>query len=136
MQCLVCHQSITINRFQELLALESPLLCAGCQQHLIRKKGVILFEGSDWMDGVLARLEKGDIILTQLFIPAFYHEVKKQLKDTHQITILNLVSTGPYPWLVILLNQVKQRLLIRDQKEVQFLLVSIENSTNQTIRIT
>lgn len=97
MRCLVCHQFIGINRFQELLALEPPLICTSCKQYLIKKKGPCLFEQNEWICEVLERLEKGDFILIQLFISAYYKEIKRQLKLKSHIMILNSVSSSPYP---------------------------------------
>ena len=97
MRCLVCYQFIVINRFQELLAHEPPIICATCQQYLVRKKGPCLFEQNEWMTEVVERLKKGDLILVQLFISAYYQEIKRQLKLKSHIMILNPVSQGPYP---------------------------------------
>lgn len=97
MRCLVCYQFIVINRFQELLSLEPPIICATCQQYLVRKKGPCLFEQNEWMTEVVERLKKGDLILVQLFISAYYQEIKRQLKLKSHIMILNPVSPGPYP---------------------------------------
>ena len=49
------------------------------------------------MTEVVERLEKGDLILVQLFISAYYQEIKRQLKLKSHIMILNPVSVGPYP---------------------------------------
>ena len=68
MKCLVCHQLIVINRFKEVLSIQSPLLCVSCQNQMIRKKGGLLFEENEWLKSVIERLNKGDIILTELFI--------------------------------------------------------------------
>ena len=97
MRCLVCYQFIIINRFQELLAIEPPIICATCQQYLVRKKGPCLFEQNEWMIEVVERLKKGDLILVQLFISAYYQEIKRQLKLKSHIMILNPVSQEPYP---------------------------------------
>ena len=68
MKCLVCHQLIVINRFKEVLSIQSPLLCVSCQNQMIRKKGGLLFEENEWLKSVIERLNKGDIILTKCLI--------------------------------------------------------------------
>lgn len=135
MRCLVCHQFIVINRFQELLAFEAPCICATCQQYLIKKKGPCLFEQNDWIDKVIERLEKGDLILVQLFISAYWKEIKKQLKLKSQVMILNYVSAAPYPWIDILLEEVEKRLSKQEREKLQLIFVSVDNISDQTIRI-
>jgi len=135
MKCLVCHQPIVINRFQELFALEVPLLCVPCQTQLIRKKRGALYEENEWLKSVIQRLNKGDIILTELFINSFYFEIKRRLKDQHQICILNYGSNSPYPWMGILLDQVKQKLTPLERKRAQLLLIEDVNSESQCIKI-
>ena len=135
MKCLVCHQLIIINRFQELLALESPLLCVSCQSQLIPKKGGVLFEENKWLKSVIERLNKGDIILTKLFINSFYSEIKRRLKYQNEIKILDYSSNIPYPWMAILLNQVNQKLTPLERESIQLLIVKEISSDNQLIRI-
>lgn len=121
MKCLVCHQLIVINRFQELLSLESPLLCVTCQTQFIRKKEGDLFEENEWLKSVIERLNKGDIILIELFINPLYYEIKRRLKHQSQISIFNHTVNSPYPWMIILLNQVKQKLTSLEGKQVHLL---------------
>ena len=135
MKCLVCNQHIVINRFKELLTLEYPLLCVPCQTHLIRKKGGALFEENEWLKSVIERLNKGDIILTELFINSFYFEIKRRLKYQHQICILNYSSNSPYPWMVILLDQVKKKLTLLERERVHLLLIEDINSDSQCIKM-
>ncbi|MBQ4164423.1 MAG: hypothetical protein IJD87_05020 [Turicibacter sp.] len=135
MKCLVCHQPIVINRFQELLALESPLLCVPCQTQLIPKKGETLFEENEWLKSVIERLNKGDIILTELFINSFYFEIKRRLKYQQQICILNYGSNIPYPWMVILLDRVKQKLTSLERERIQLVFIEEVNSDSQCIKI-
>lgn len=135
MKCLVCHQLIIINRFQELLSLESPLLCVSCQSQLIRKKGEVLFQENEWLKSVIERLNKGDIILTRIFINSFYSEIKRRLKYQNPIKILDYSSNSPYPWMVILLDQVNQKLTPVERESVQSLLIKEVNSDRRCIQI-
>ena len=135
MKCLFCHKPILINRFQELFALESPLLCVLCQTQLIPKKGETLFEENEWLKSVIQRLNKGDIILTELFINSFYFEIKRRLKDQHQIRILNYSGNNTYPWMVILLDKVKQKLTSLERERVQLVFIEEVNSDSQCIKI-
>ena len=133
MKCLVCHQLIVINRFKEVLSIQSPLLCVSCQNQMIRKKGGLLFEENEWLKSVIERLNKGDIILTELFINSFYVEIKRRLKYQHQIYILDYSANSPYPWMVILLDQVKRKLTPLERESVQLLLIKEVNSDRQCI---
>ena len=135
MKCLVCHQLIVINRFKEVLSIQSPLLCVSCQNQMIRKKGGLLFEENEWLKSVIERLNRGDIILTKLFINSFYVEIKRRLKYQHQIYILDYSANSPYPWMVILLDQVKQKLTPLERESVQLLLIKEVNSDRQCIKM-
>ena len=99
--------------------------------NFIFKKDAVLFENNEWLQGVITRLEKGDVILIDLFFPALERRIKKQLKKGNQVTILEIDSQAPYPWFFILIEQVKQRLPL----PVDILIVSKELSNDQTIRL-
>ena len=131
MNCLVCHQEITIQRFHDFLSITPLKLCCRCKSNFIFKKDAVLFENNEWLQGVITRLEKGDVILIDLFFPALERRIKKQLKKGNQVTILEIDSQAPYPWFFILIEQVKQRLPL----PVDILIVSKELSNDQTIRL-
>lgn len=131
MKCLVCYQEITIHRFHDLLSVGPIDLCAHCELSFNRKRGPILFEDNDWLQQVIARLEKGDMILIKLFLSSFNREIKRQLKIRNQVTVLEFNALGPYPWFFILMEQVKQRL----PSSTTLLLVSVEKADSQTIRL-
>lgn len=135
MKCLVCHQPIVINRFQELLSLESPLLCVTCQTQFIRKKEGALFEENDWLKSVIERLNKGDIILIELFINSLYYEIKRRLKDQSQISVFNHTFNSPYPWMIILLNRVKQKLTPSDGEHVHLICIEDVGCDKQCIKL-
>lgn len=98
MKCLVCFQLITINNFQDILTMEAPCVCHKCKQYLIGGKQNHLFKQTEWLMSVIERLEKGDFVLLQLFIPRYVKEIKRQLRCNQTITILNMTGKGPYPW--------------------------------------
>ena len=131
MKCLVCHQEIIINRFHDFLSLNPLELCDRCESSFIQKKGPVLFEDNDWLQQVIARLEKGDMILIKLFLSFFEREAKRQLKTQDQVTVLEFNTRGPYPWFSILMEQVKQKL----PSSTTLLLVSAEKANSQTIRL-
>lgn len=131
MNCLVCHEEITINRFHDFLSPKPLDLCAHCELSFSKKRGPILFEDNDWLQQVIARLEKGDIILIKLFLSSFEREAKRQLKTQDQAMVLEFKTRGPYPWFSILMEQVKQKL----PSSTTLLLVSAEKANSQTIRL-
>lgn len=131
MKCLVCHQDITIERFHDFLSIIPLKLCCQCESNFISKQGVILFENNEWLEAVIARLEKGDVILINLFLPALERRIKKQLKKGNQVTIVEIDSEAPYPWFFILIEQVKQNL----SSTGEILMVSKALANDQTIRL-
>ena len=133
MKCLVCFQLITINNFQDILTMEAPCVCHKCKQYLIGGKQNHLFKQNEWLMSVIERLEKGDFVLLQLFIPRYVKEIKRQLRCNQTITILNMTGKGPYPWGEVLIEQLEKIFSKKDMNRVK--LVLPHEVEENTIRI-
>ena len=122
MKCLVCYHQIRINRLQELLALERPLLCARCQAQLNRRSTEILYERNFWFDSVLERLNQGDICLNQIFFQSLKNAILKHQNKINKIVIVE--SKKPYPWLEILVSEIQETLPKKEFKGDETLIIT------------
>ena len=108
MRCLVCFQLITIHNLQDIFALNDPCLCSKCKRNLKIGENHCLFEQNEWLLSVLERLDQGDLVLLQLFIPQYVKEIRKQFRSYKSVTILDMSGEGHYPWSDVLLEQLEK----------------------------
>ena len=110
MNCLVCHEVIRISRLQELFSWKEPLLCISCQNQLIPRSSQVLYEQNPWLNEVIKKLNQGDICLNQIFFRSLSHSIKKHVNVIGEIVVVESSdsSSAPYPWLEILVTDIRQ----------------------------
>jgi len=109
MRCLVCDNEIRINCLKQLFSFQPLRICSRCSVNLIPSVEVgILFQRNEWMESVIDKLNQGDLVLIELF----KNELLKQLSckewKNYRVEAANLDKEIPYPWLEILVQQVKK----------------------------
>jgi len=106
MKCIVCDNNIRIDTLKQLFNLKPLLLCSRCSPNLILKSAEILYTDNDWIQLVIDRLDKGDIVLTKLFETALQKALLKRKIATNAIKVVQEANNLPYPWLEILVNNI------------------------------
>ena len=136
MKCLVCDNDIRIDTLQQLFVLAPLLLCGRCMPYLIPKSNDVLFENNEWLSLVIEKLNRGDIILTQLFKTQLQIALQKRKKLISNIKIVEYSNTLLYPWLEILVNDALTEIKTQNHatKSTKTLTISVnfkENIPNQ-----
>jgi len=122
--CLVCHNLIRISRLQELFATRELLLCGRCQSQFKRKSPQVLYEKNSWLEHVVDRLNQGDMCLIQIFVHDLYGAVLKHLNVTKEIIAIEKDASIPYPWLEILVAEVKLKIPKKNLRGEEKLFIS------------
>lgn len=85
MECLICKNSIVINSFSMLFAMEEPKICQRCEEQMIPKKWttfpIQLYEDNEFIRELIRRLELGDFVLLDVIIPTFHRVLRKFKSD-------------------------------------------------------
>ena len=134
MRCLVCDQPIQINTLKQLFAATPLLLCGYCESSLVPKQGSILFENNEWIRQVIEKLNRGDLILINLFKNNLKAALQKKKNIDSKIIILEHSDGLPYPWLEILVNEVLKVSNLKQIPSIEPLVISVveqEHTFNQ-----
>ncbi|MGL4374278.1 MAG: hypothetical protein ACRCS6_10865 [Turicibacter sp.] len=88
MSCLICNEVIQINRFQDLFSLKTPIICQTCdglvKVHIKKTQHdqlmhLSLYEENPFMVSLLERIQKGDIVLQEIFYPVIKRTLLEHL---------------------------------------------------------
>ena len=110
MKCLVCDNMIRLNTLQQLFALQPLLLCSSCSCHLVPKSANVLYEDNEWIRSVIDKLNRGDLVLVQLFKKDLQKALLKKRAVHSNIQIVEARGGLTYPWLEILVESIKLEL--------------------------
>jgi len=67
-----------------------------------------LFQHNEWLDSVIDKLNQGDLVLVELFKKELIKQLSRKEWKNHRVEIEKLDQNVPYPWLEILVGQVKK----------------------------
>ena len=109
MKCLVCDNEIRIDSLKQLFSPQPLRLCSRCSVNLVPAvEAGTLFQRNEWMDTVIERLNRGDLVLIELFKKELLKKISQKEWRGYQIMTENPVQEMPYPWLEILVQQVEK----------------------------
>jgi len=134
MKCLVCDNNIRIDTLRQLCTLQPLLLCSLCAHYLIPKSVDVLYNDNEWIRSVIDKLNKGDIALTQLFKSDLQKALLKKKAIHSNIKIIEAKKELPYPWLKILVADM--RLDSKDSQEhhlspsTESIVITVEKQKN------
>lgn len=137
MKCLVCDRMIRIETLKQLFSLQPLKLCLHCSIQLVPKSDNVLFEENIWLHDVVARLNKGDLILLEIFKKRLKRLLKQGNYCLEDMDVIEFNEDLPFPWLHILFKEIKgelkQDLSPEGKSTLVLAVVKQENHLNQLI---
>ena len=97
MRCLVCNNDIRIATLKQIFSPQPLILCDRCDAGLRPASSTTLFETTDVIQTIVARLDRGDLILLDILKRPFIRLFKKYHQNISSLTAVEAAS-GVYPW--------------------------------------
>ena len=111
MKCLVCDSPIRIDSLKQLFSIEPLRLCSRCSVNLVPSvEAGILYQRNEWVVAVIDKLNQGDLVLLELLKNKLQREMQRKGWQNYQIEVAKPDQEMPYPWLEILVEQLKKNM--------------------------
>jgi len=136
MSCLACGNAIRIDTLKQLLSTKPLVLCSRCEPNLMKNPLEAIYKKNDWTLQIIERLDRGDMVLSDIFREDLKKALIKKGATKSNIKIIEPNKGSPYPWLEILVDDILAGFTVNKAPlQDGFLYIAVEKQENKDNQI-